>query len=90
MLTRCREVIFTAINTRITMDSMICRIITLFLLAGSLAACAFHKPSQKIVEVEEAAIDRNAKLIEQQQSVLESQSARLEELSVIQQELGNT
>lgn len=66
------------------------RIITLLLLAGSLAACAFHKPSQKLVEVEEAAIDRNAKLIEQQQSVLESQSARLEELSVIQQELGTT
>lgn len=69
---------------------MICRIITLLLLAGSLAACAFHKPGQQFVQVEEAAIDRNAKLIEQQQSVLDSQSARLEELSVFQQELGGT
>lgn len=67
---------------------MICRIITLLLLTASLAACAFHKPSQKLVEVEEAAIDRNAKLIEQQQSVLESQSVKLEELAAIQQDLG--
>ncbi len=66
---------------------MICRIFALFLTVG-MTACAFHKPSQTLVE--EASIDRNAKLIEQQQLVLQEQSVRLDELSTLQQELGTT
>lgn len=67
---------------------MIYRIFALFLVTVSLAACAFQKPSQMLVE--EVSIDRNAKLIEQQQLVLQEQSERLDELAAFQQELGTT